>query len=253
MSLCLCFGIPSKYNLGELWYVLHFGRTFESSALKLLLEWASTSLESSINQPTLPHAIIVLNATDPGIDKDEWDITYATERLMYHIANAVSNNPFFKKYADHWRRKGKPIHNTLDLIRCYYSEISVVRIAGKGRFMLTNSQINKLHDEIVRHCDASFSAKDDAHMLSNVEELNSYLQAGFDHFTTKEDEPFNFVDVAFKNNPIPRDFGDHLLALAVKVRRVTRVSDGPKLFEKLSFMVGSAIFTDCIKQSRPGQ
>ncbi|KAL8762431.1 MAG: hypothetical protein Q9184_001559 [Pyrenodesmia sp. 2 TL-2023] len=202
-------------------FVLRNSRTFESSALTLLLDWASTSLESSINQPTIPHAIIVLNATNPGVDPDEWDILTATERLMQHVANAVYENPFFVRYAEHWRKKGRRINNMMDLVRCYYADISVVRIPEKGRYMLTNAQIDKLHHKIVLHCDASFSAKDDAHMLSNVEELDAYLQAGFDHFTTKEDQPFNFVDVALRNNPIPRDFGDHILAMAAKIRAVT--------------------------------
>lgn len=234
-------------------FVLRNTRTFESSALTLLLDWASTSLESSINQPTIPHAIIVLNATNPGIDHDEWDIPTATERLMQHVRNAVYENPFFVRYAEHWRKKGRRINNMLDLVRCYYADISVVRIPEKGRYMLTNSQINKLHHKIVLHCDASFSAKDDAHMLSNVEELDAYLQAGFDHFTTKEDQPFNFVDVALRNNPIPRDFGDHILAMAAKIRIVTKVCDGPHLFKILSSMVASCIFTDCIRASRPGK
>ena len=212
-----------------------------------------TSLESSINQPALPYAIIVLNATDPAIDEDEWDIATATKRLMDHVAYAVHDNPFFVSYAQHWRRKGKSVNSMLDLIRCYYADISVVRIPAKGRYMLANAQINKLHHEIVIHCDASFSAKDDAHMLSSVDELNTYLQAGFDHFTTKEDQPFNFVDVAFRNNPIPRDFGDHVLFMAAKIRKVVRIRDGPELFERLSYMVASCIFTDCIRQSRPGE
>ncbi|KAL8843022.1 MAG: hypothetical protein Q9176_002325 [Flavoplaca citrina] len=213
-------------------FVLRNTRTFESSALTLLLDWASTSLESSINQPTIPHAIIVLNATNPGVDQDEWDIPTATERLMQHVANAVYENPFFVKYADHWRKKGRRIKDMLDLVRCYYADISVVRIPEKGRYMLTNAQIDKLHHKIVLHCDASFSAKDDAHMLSNVEELDAYLQAGFDHFTTKEDQPFNFVDVALRNNPIPRDFGDHILAMAAKIREVTHVCKAMDLFDK---------------------
>ena len=195
----------------------------------------------------------MLNATDPAIEEDEWDIDTATKRLMQHVSYAVYDYPFFVSYAQHWRQKGKAINNMLDLIRCYYADISVVRIPVKGRYMLANSQINKLHHEIVLHCDASFSAKDDAHMLSSVDELNTYLQAGFDHFTTKEDQPFNFVDVAFRNNPIPRDFGDHILAMAVKIRDVTRVRDGPDLFERLSYMVASCIFTGCIRQSRPGE
>lgn len=172
---------------------------------------------------------------------------------MNHVANAVFENPFFVKYAEHWRKKGKRISSMLDLIRCYYADISVIRIPQKGRYMLTNSQINKLHDKIVLHCDASFSAKDDAHMLSNVEELETYLQAGFDHFTTKEDSPFNFVDVALRNNPIPRDFGDHILAIAAKIRAVTYAGDGQYLFKNLSSLVASCIFTDCIRASRPGE
>lgn len=195
----------------------------------------------------------MLNATHPGVDHAEWDIPTATERLMQHVANAVFENTFFVKYAEHWRKKGKKIDNMFDLVRCYYAEISVVRIPQKGRYMLTNSQINKLHHRIVLHCDASFSAGDDAHMLSNVEELDAYLQAGFDHFTTKEDQPFNFVDVALRNNPIPRDFGDHILAIAARIRLVTRIRDGPHLFRVLSSMVASCIFTDCIRASRPGK
>ena len=201
----------------------------------------------------MPHAIIVLNATQPGVDDDEWDISTATNRLMQHVANAVYENPLFAKYAEHWRRKGKQISNMLDLVRCYYTDISIIRIPQKGRYMLADTQIYKLHQRIILHCDASFSAKADAHMLSNVEELNAYLQAGFDHFTTKDDKPFNFIDVALRNNPIPRDFGDHILSLAATVAGVTHVRDGPHLFKILSAMVASSIFTDCIRASRPGK
>ncbi|KAK5360276.1 hypothetical protein LTS13_010366 [Exophiala xenobiotica] len=234
-------------------FVLRNPRAFESSALRLLLEWASTSVESSINQPTLPHAIIVLNATSTEIDPDEWDVKTATERLLAHVEHAVTEVEFFRLYTEHWRKRHKAINNMADLIRCYYADITVVRIPTKGRYMLADAQINKLHAEILKGCDASFSSKMSAHMLSNTDELNSYLQAGFDHFTTEEDKPFNFVEVALKNNPIPRDFGDHILGLAAVVREVTEDRDGPKLFNKLSYMVASCIFIDCIRQRRPGK
>ena len=227
-------------------------RTFESSALKLLLEWASTSLESSVNQPTLPHAILVLNASSASVDADQWDTSFVTQILMDQVAYAVHEVPIFKRYAEHWQKRGKRIDNMLDLVRCYYADICVIRIPTKGRYMLADTQINKLHQKIIQNCDSSFKTKNDAHMLSNTDELNSYLQAGFDHFTTKEDVPFNFIEVALKNNPIPRDFGDHILGLAEHVRKVTGIRDGPHLFQKLSFMVASCIFIDCIRQRRPG-
>ena len=217
-----------------------------------MLEWARTSLESSVNQPTLPHAIIVLNATSTSVDEEEWDTASATQNLMQHVAHAVYDIPLFRNYADIWRARGKVINDMLDLFRCYYADISVIRIPTKGRYMLADEQIQKLHHKIVQNCDASFKAKNDAHMLSNADELNTYLQAGFDHFTTKEDQPFNFVEVALKNNPIPRDFGDHILGIAAKVREITGIPNGTELFQKLSFMVASCIFIDCIRQGRPG-
>lgn len=195
----------------------------------------------------------MLNASSTSVDEDEWDTSTATERLMQHVAYAVHEVPMFKSCAEDWRKRGTRIHNMLDLFRCYYADICVIRIPTKGRYMLADTQINKLHHKIVQNCDASFRAKNDAHMLSNADELNTYLQAGFDHFATKEDQPFNFVEVALKNNPIPRDFGDHILGIAAEVRKVTEILDGPALFKKLSFMVASCIFIDCIRQRRPGK
>ena len=195
----------------------------------------------------------MLNASSTSVDEEEWDTSTATRNLMQHVAHTVDQVPDIKTYADHWRRRGHKVHDMLDLFRCYYADICVVRIPTKGRYMLADTQIDKLHHRIVQNCDASFKAKNDAHMLSNADELNTYLQAGFDHFTTKENQPFNFVEVALKNNPIPRDFGDHILGVAADVRTVTGIRDGPKLFLKLSFLVASCIFIDCIRQRRPGE
>lgn len=222
-------------------------------ALKLLLDWAATSLESSINQPTLPHAIIVLNATDMQVPQEEWDVSKATANLMSHVEDAVSKVPIFQEYARRWSLKGKAVKNMKDLILCYYSSINVVRIPTKGRYMLLDKQVGILHDEIVKGCNASYYAKEGARMLSNTDELNEYLQAGFDHFATKLYQPFNFVEVALRNNPIPRDFGDHILSLAAAIREKRNVTEGPKLFRCLSYMVASCILLDCVRQRRPGK
>lgn len=237
----------NKYNSANSY------RTFESSALRLLLEWASTSLESSVNQPTLPRAIIVLNASDVSIDDGEWDISATTKKLMDHVAGIINEEPLFTELAEHWRKKGKKIDNMLELIRCYYADISIVRIPTRGRYMLANKQIGKLHKQIWDDCYASSTAKYNAHMLSNTDEFNIYLQAGFDHFSSKENQPFNFIEVALKNNPIPRDFGDHILYVAAQVQKVTHIRDGPELFYKMSSLVASCIAVDCTRQRRPGK
>ena len=54
-----------------------------------------------------------------------------------------------------------------DLLECYYSSVRVVRIPKKGRYMLIDEQVSKLHQEIGLSCNDSFYAKRRARMLSN--------------------------------------------------------------------------------------
>src|SRR5205823_10080976 len=118
-----------------------------SVALRLLLDWASRSIESSVNQPVLPQVIIALNASDTSMDDDEWDVKTATERLMDHVKMAIWSDPI-KHYLDKWIKKGRQINSCEELIRCYYSNVRVVRIPNKGRNALIKDQVDKLHLEL---------------------------------------------------------------------------------------------------------
>ncbi|KAL2882212.1 hypothetical protein SGCOL_002480 [Colletotrichum sp. CLE4] len=60
-------------------------RAFESTVLNKLLEWGSASIDKSLNQPALSHAVIVLNATD-NVYEDKWNIEAATARLLDDIS-----------------------------------------------------------------------------------------------------------------------------------------------------------------------
>ena len=62
----------------------------------MLIDWASSSLEKSLNQPTLPHAVIALNAMDTKVDANEWDPVYMTKKLMSDVAGAVDRDPKYK-------------------------------------------------------------------------------------------------------------------------------------------------------------
>lgn len=146
-----------------------------------MLDWAASSLEKSLNQPIPPHAIIVFNATDIQVDADEWDVDKATKNLMSKVRNAIDKVPEFRNYAELWYQKGKRIKTMEDLIKCYCSSISVVRIQAKGRYMLLNDQIDKLHEQITLNCNAAFHRRERVRMLPHVDELNEYLEAGFKH------------------------------------------------------------------------
>jgi hypothetical protein len=209
-------------------------------------------MEKSLNQPTLPHAIIALNATDTAIDSREWEVDFATSVLLTTVAGAINRDAKYKEYADYWTSRGKTIHTMKDLLDCYYSSVRVVRIPKKGRYMLLDEQVSKLHQEIGLSCNQSFDAKRKARMLSNSDELHVYLQSAFDHFSLNLDTPFNFIEVAFKNNPIPLDFGGNILKLAVAVKKSRVFIWGPKIFRELSSMVASCIVLDCNRHNLKG-
>lgn len=218
--------------------------------MHLLITWASSSLEKSLNQPTLPHAVIALNATDTKVDQNEWDPDYATNLLMSHVAGAVDRDPYYRSLRDYWVSQGKHIRTIKDLLECYYSSITVLRIPGEGRYMMIDDQVNKLYDVITKRCGESFNSKRRSRMLSNSETLNVYLQCAFDHFAQDLHTPFNFMDISFKINPIPLDFGGNILKLAVAMK--ARYDDPRKIFKELSFMVSSCILLDCVRQNLRG-
>ncbi len=221
--------------------------------LKKLIAWASASFEKSIGQPTLPHIIIVLNATDLAIDASQWDVKKATRKFLADVETSIDRVPAFQAELEFWRTKGYSIRTTKDLLERYYSSITVVRIPAKGRYMLIDEQVAKLHTEIVVRCSQSHYMKKKVRMLSDSEDLQLYLQLAFDHFSQNLDDPFNFVKVALKINPIPSDFGGNILKLAVAIQDHHPSWIVAEIFENLSLMVASCIMLDIHRHRRLGQ
>ncbi|KAK0366375.1 hypothetical protein LTR94_003465 [Friedmanniomyces endolithicus] len=234
-------------------FVLRNPKTFQSAVLTKLLDWGVAALEKSINQPALPHCVVALNGTDPAVDEREWDINFATQSLLSSVKGAldyVEGVPRFRELAEHWRSLGKHIYTVEDLILRYYSSFKVIRIPSKPRYMTINEQIGKLHLMIKSNCEESFRAKRRARMLTNADELNVYLQSGFDHFTTHLNVPFNFMQISLLRNPIPYDFGGHILQLCTTIssQQATHHPDRVAwMFEKLSVMLASCVLLDCAR------
>ena len=184
------------------------------------------------------------------MNQEEWDPEYATNLLMSNVAGAIDRDPTYRELKEYWVGRGRSIQSMKDLLECYYSSITVVRIPGEGRYMMIDEQVKKLHRVIANQCTESFNAKRRCRMLSNSETLNVYLQCAFDHFAQDLHKPFDFMDVSFRINPIPLDFGGNILKLAVAMK--ARFDDPKKIFEVLSFMVSSCILLDCARQSLKG-
>jgi hypothetical protein len=93
--------------------------------LEHLVNWADAALETSSNQPVLPHVIIALNASENNIDEQLWDPDFATFTVLESLSRTVFKNTTFKKYAQFWRERKRQIETVTQLIRSYYSSIQV--------------------------------------------------------------------------------------------------------------------------------
>ncbi|CAI6249812.1 unnamed protein product [Periconia digitata] len=233
-------------------FVLRNPRVIES-VFEQLVNWAAAALEMSSNQPVLPHAIIVLNASENDIDPQQWDPNFATEALLESISRTVFRNSTFKKYAQFWRERRKEIESVKQLMESYYSSIQVVRIPAEGRPQLIEEQVKQLYVGIHTACVASRTRKAQLRMLLDAEELQSYLQCAFDHFALTLDSPFDFVQASFSNSPIPLDFGGNILKLAINFMHVwENKADIRIIFQELSYMVASCIMLDSVRNKNKG-
>ncbi|OTA56311.1 FabD/lysophospholipase-like protein [Hypoxylon sp. EC38] len=236
-------------------FVLRNPRSFESTVLDKLVSWGAASVDKSLNQPTLPHAIVVLNATE-DVDEKEWDVETATNKLMSAIQDAISQEPALDEYVRAWRKRGKEINSTEDLLSQCYASVTVFRVPRQGSYMLLDQQAATLFDLIKKRCSDSHLKKRQARMLANAEMLQLYLHASYDHFTKDLESPFDFVKEALRHNPVSRSFEGNILRLAVSMKSYARSlvlrNDANIIFLKLAPMIASCIMFDAVRQHRLG-
>lgn len=229
-------------------FVVRNARTIED-VVQQLITWADAVITSSSNQPVLPHAIIVLNASDNDEER-LWDVDASTTTLLNKMSTAVHENPVLKRYAEKW---GYGITSAESLLLSYYSSVRVLRIPEKSQPSLIHQQIQKLYHEIGTLSANSHASKHRERMKLNCEELQPYLQKAFDHFCSDLDEAFDFVKASFANSGIPSDFSGNILKMAIYVGQSWRDKiDGPLLFRELSFMVASCVMLDTVRQGKLG-
>lgn len=207
-----------------------------------------------MNQPALPHLIIVLNSIDPDVYPGQWNDESITERFLASTFGAVTENITLIKHAEYWKAKGREVLTVEQLLLCYYSSMSVVGIPRKGRYALLNGQVAKLNSQIKRRCDESRQTKERLHLTLNAEEFQAALSTGFDHFSRSLDEPFDFVEASFKLNPMPNDFGGNVLRLALAIQNSKMAgASGTEIFQHLGPMVASCVMLDYVRHHIKGK
>lgn len=190
--------------------------------IERLVGWAAAAIETSSNQPILPHLIIVINACPPRLEAEHWEVGTFTEQYLGQIPiAALKQNPKINTYLKWWESRRRPIRSAIDLLESYYMTVRAVRIPSEQRPKMVEAQIGKLSDEIHSACDNSKLRKKSNRMLMSADDLQPYLQSAFDHFAQTLDEPFDWAKAAVNSNSIPNDWGGCITRMAVKIMDVS--------------------------------
>jgi hypothetical protein len=114
-------------------------------------------------------------------------------------------------------------------------------------------QVEKLYDGILTACIAARSNKASVRMLLDVDDLQSYLESAFSHYSGTLKSPFDFVQASFINSPIPPDFGGNILKLAINIMEVWQDrADPSSIFQALSFVIASCIMFETARRNIRG-
>lgn len=121
-------------------FVMKNPRVIEN-VIEQLIDWAAAALETSSNQPVLPHAVIVLNSFDNTSDPTLWDVNNSTVDLLAKVSRAVHQNHKLRKFAEFWREKGRQVETVETLLLSYYSSIRVVRFVSLSTIHIIVQQL----------------------------------------------------------------------------------------------------------------
>ncbi|KAF2158446.1 hypothetical protein M409DRAFT_31046 [Zasmidium cellare ATCC 36951] len=228
-------------------FVLRNPKTFQSAVLTKLLDWGAAALERSVNQPTLPHCVVILNAADPGLDDAEWEVNAATQTLLDSLHHA---DPSCRRVKDHWSRLGYEVKTTKDLLLRYYASFAAIRMPTKPSYERMDGQIHRLRRLLRAGCQQAAIARHNAGVTMSAAEFKTYLSHGLDHFTNHLFKPFDFLRIDLIRSAAPITFQDHVLQLcivvssAMRAQALTSESKIIRTLENLSPVLASCILLD---------
>ena len=159
---------------------------------------------------------------------------------------------FVARLAHEWRtERNKAIKSLNDLILCYYSDFKIICIPSANHPPhIINKQYTKLGGLISTGARDSKNARKLAGRLMTSEDLDYYLEQGFDHFSTSK-LPFNFLQAALHAKHVSIRFSDHLLRAALILLRQRPNDSGVGLLGDLAAIFASSIFLDVIRKKIP--
>ena len=154
-----------------------------------LLDWASRSRPASIDHPTLPNAVIVINACSKG---SFWNIEQATRQVFSHHENMVTRNRKLKKIREQFEGNSE-VENLEALVYRFYQDLRVVRIPHADDYALLGQRISCLAELIDNDTFSCQTKKRSQNLLLSSDQQQAFFDLAFEHFAYQSDKPFDYI------------------------------------------------------------
>ena len=211
----------------------------------------------SINQAVQPHVIIVLNAVDISISKQDWNPQLSTKKHLDALEVSFKNDPQLTSIIEALGQSvASTLHTVADLLRHFYASVTVINLPSRAHHMRMDSQVRELYDSIKKRSWESYEIKRSARVLLKAERLERVVASVFNHFSQNLDSPFDFLSQAMQQNPIPSTLGDNILRFILAFQRSAQDNhikhDARRLLLALVPVLASSIMLDAERSDISG-
>lgn len=183
-----------------------------SAVLEKLLDWSKNARMSSINSPSLPSVIILINQCDPD-ENMEWNSEEKADSL-------------FEDYDSGKDLSGleDPKPGIKDVLTSSFNTVRFLGLpnARYGNTSLLVSQSQRLHTMLDTLTRQTFERKKRCNMVLALESLGKLYRFTFDHFSKSTPAPFNFLGAFLTVNPPPPGFTGSLLSILLEAEEATK-------------------------------
>ncbi|KAF8535225.1 hypothetical protein BDD12DRAFT_753138 [Trichophaea hybrida] len=228
-------------------------RTLES-VLSRLIKWADTVLETAVNQPLLPYAIVAADTWYQHIEKIDWWNDTLTMKQLDKYAGCIHKDPELQVLVNVWAGRQKRVTTLLELIQCYYSGIKIVCIPRMSKSPpLFRRQYQQLNIAITEATELAKRRRIQSGLLMNSEQLATYLNDAFNHYSKNLYEPFNFLQSAFQRRPVEAYFQTHIIQAAyllIRTHSSEETLTARRTFTELAPLLASSILLDVCRKGK---
>jgi hypothetical protein len=195
--------------------------------LENLVEWSRQAEISSVNNPSRPSLVLLINKCKTAkIKESEWSVD-ETIKEIHELDNSglMELSETFKKRKEELKASGLPHKTIKDILDNSYSAVRLLRLPTDDDMPRLRSQFQQLYSMIDSLTHNAQESKKQINMLLSSQQLHHLYQLVFDHLSTSTTSPFDFVGAFLAVHKSPPELHSNFFELLVALLKSDQNKD----------------------------